>query len=195
MIVNNSTWKNFISNHHAGAWLDGNIAAVSAAFDPTKNKDKLMEKALGVDPNIFLILRSNTMQPTLVHHVSKVPKNALLMNDVDEFFCLLGWDQSAIMAIKIDPNSFFTATHDGDNRIIGDRENGSKVRKVRTWMLKEEFSQCHYNPEEMTTVRKCIPLPPVLAKLFLSVNPSDPHQMTILTVSTTSSHLKRQPTW
>jgi hypothetical protein len=126
MIFNNSTWKNFISNHHAGAWLDGNIAAVSAAFDPTKNEAELMETALGVDPNIFLILPSETMQPTLVHHVSKVPKNALITNDVDEFvFCLLGWDQSA-MAMKIDPNSFFAATHDGDDRIIGDREMEAK---------------------------------------------------------------------
>jgi hypothetical protein len=56
------------------------------------------------------------------------------------------------------------------------------VRKVCTWTLKqslnkEEFSHCRPTPDETTIVGKCIPLPPVLAKLFLSVNPSDPHQM------------------
>lgn len=182
MIVNHSTWKSFISNHHSGERLDNNVEElVLAAFSTTKDEIALMETALGVDPNIFLILPSSTMQPTLVHYVSKVPKNALLADDSDDFFCLMGWNQSA-MAIKIDPASFFAATHDGEDRAIGVRENDSKVRKVSTISLKqslhkEDFSQYPIIPDEVTLVRKCIPIPPALAQLFLSVNSSDPHQM------------------
>jgi hypothetical protein len=181
MIANHSTWKNFIANHHASAWLDNNIATVSSAFDPTKNADELIETALGVDPNIFLILPAETMQPTLVHHVSRAPKNALLPNDTDEFFCLLGWDQTAT-AIKVNPNSFFATIHDSDNRNI-DAANRSRVRKVSTRrlkdaMTKEEFSRCPVDPaNETIMVRKCIPLTPLIANLLLSVNPSDPHTM------------------
>jgi hypothetical protein len=181
MIINHSTWKSFISNHHSGEWLDNNVELIPAALSSTtRDESALIETALGVDPNIFLILPSDTMQPTLVHHVSKVPKNALLADDSDDFFCLMGWGQSA-MAIKIDPASFFAATHDGEDRTIGVRENESKVRKVSTISLKqslhkEDFSQCPIIPDEVTLVRKCIPIPPALAQLFLSVNSSDPHQ-------------------
>jgi hypothetical protein len=181
MIVNHSTWKNFISNHQSAEWLNSNVELVSAAFSTTKNEADLMGTALGVDPNIFLVLPSDTMQPTLVHHVSKVAKNALIANDTDEFFCLMGWDQSAT-AIKINPNSFFAAIHDGEDRVTGLRENESKVRKVPTRRLKqamtvEGFSQCPMYEDEVTVVRKCIPLPPALAKLLLEVNSSEPHQM------------------
>jgi hypothetical protein len=51
------------------------LVLVSAAFSATKNEAALMETTLGVDHNIFLILPSDTIQPTLVHHVSKAPKN------------------------------------------------------------------------------------------------------------------------
>lgn len=181
MIVNHSTWKEFITNHNESAWLDDNIAAISAAFDPTKTDNELMETALGVDPNIFLILPSDTMQPTLVHHVSKAPKNALLTNDADEYFCLLGWDHTA-MPIKINPTTFFAKIDEGGERLLGARENGGRVRKVPTRRLKdaltkEAFSRCQFDQNDTITVRKCIPLPPVLANLILQVNPSDPHQM------------------
>jgi hypothetical protein len=53
MIVNHSTWKNFISNHQSAEWLNSNVELVSAAFSTTKNEADLMETALGVDPNIF----------------------------------------------------------------------------------------------------------------------------------------------
>lgn len=125
MIVTHSTWKEFISNHHESAWLNNNIAAISAAFDPTKTVDDLMETALGVDPNIFLILPSDTMQPTLVHHVSKAPRNALLANDVDEYFCLLGWDHTAL-PIKINPTTFFATIHEGEERIAEPEKTGAE---------------------------------------------------------------------
>jgi hypothetical protein len=80
-----------------------------------KTEMDLMETALGIGPNIFLVLPSD--KPTLVHHVSKVPRNLLLTNNADEFFCLLGWEQSA-MAIKLDPSSFFAATCKGEENIV-----------------------------------------------------------------------------
>jgi hypothetical protein len=50
---------------------------------------ELMETAaLGVDPSIFLILPKETKQPTIIHHILKVPKNALVANETEEFFCL-----------------------------------------------------------------------------------------------------------
>jgi hypothetical protein len=181
MIINNSTWKSFIANHHASAWLDGNLAAISTAFSPTKSETELIETALGVDPNIFLILPSETMQPTLVHHVSKAPKNALLTDDLDEFFCLLGWEQTAT-AIKVNPDSFFAPTYEGEIDMATTRGNGSKVRKVCTHRLrspinKEGFSQCPLVPDEVTTVRKCIPLSPAIAEVLLNATALDPHQM------------------
>lgn len=175
MIVNHSSWKNFISNHHSAEWLNNNVDLVSAAFSTTKNETELMETALGVDPSIFLVLPSDTMQPTLVHHVSRVNKNALIANDTDEFFCLMGWDQSAT-AIKINPNSFFAATHDGEDRAIGLRENESKVRAVSTRRLKqvlskEEFSQCPTIDDEVTLVRKCIPPSPCSSQTIVRNQP------------------------
>lgn len=181
MIINPTTWKNYISNHRASTWLDGNIAAISEAFSATKEEAELMETALGVDPTIFLILPNETMQPTLVHHFSKVPKNTLVTNDIDEFFCLLGWDQIAT-AIKINPETFFAATYDEGHNIAGNRRDGCKLRKVSTRMLrapanKELFSQCQPVPNEVTIVRKCIPLPPAFATLILDITSRDAHQM------------------
>jgi hypothetical protein len=181
MIINNTTWKSFIANHHASAWLDGNLAAISTAFSPTKSEIELIETALGVDPNIFLILPSDTMHPTMVHHVSKAPRNALLTDDSDEYFCLLGWEQTAT-AIKVNPDLFFAPTHEGEIDMATARRNGSKVRKVCTRRLrspinKKEFSQCPLVPDEVTTVRKCIPLSPAIAEVLLNATALDPHQM------------------
>jgi len=160
MITNPSIWKSFIHNHHARAWLEGNIfAAGSTAFAATKHETHLLGTALGINPNIFLILLRYTMQPTLlVHHISKVLKNTLLIDDMDEFFCilLLGWKQT-VMGIKIHPSSFFAATHDKEGNMVGNKANESIVRKASMQMLraaanKEDCSQCLLVvPDEVTT--------------------------------------------
>jgi hypothetical protein len=127
---NHSTyWKSFISNHQArrGSMVGQQHCNSTSSICCNKDRDGTHGDSMrGRPKHLPYPTLSDTMQLTLVHHISKVPKNALLADDVDKFVCLLGWDQSA-MAIKINPNVFFAATHDGEDKTIGARENKSIV--------------------------------------------------------------------
>jgi hypothetical protein len=106
MIALPQSWKLFLQSHPAGAVMDTAFPTLKMLFDHDKSIDDCTSNiALGIDPSIFIICPSTTSQPTIVHHFSKAFRNALLADNTEEFFCLLGWGNTAT-PIKISPATF-----------------------------------------------------------------------------------------
>jgi hypothetical protein len=179
MIVTTTTWKAFIADHPGKDDLDANMAAISAAFSPSKTPTELFEMALGTDPSIFLVLPFETVAPTVIHHVSKVFQSPI---SEAEHFCLMGWNESAA-AIKINPDNFFGKLV--SNQLEGEPSN--KVKKIDTEILRSRLDKREFGDEtgrviqgESVELRKCIPLVPSIASLFVDIESSDPHEIGVI---------------
>lgn len=175
MIVNPTTWKAFIANHPDKDALDANMDTISAAFSPSKTVTELFELALGTDPSLFLVLPFETVAPSVIHHVSKVYQNA---TSNAEHFCLMGWNESAA-AIKITPENFFGKLV--SNQIEGETSN--KVKRIRVEGLRNALDKDQFGSDnkiiqdETMDLRKCIPLVPSIASLFIDISSTDPHEI------------------
>ena len=191
MIINHSTWKNYITNHPSSLLLDANLASISAAFLTSKTELERMETALRMDPSIFLVLPTETRHPTIVHHITKVFRNIFAADngddEFDEFFCLHGWDTRQATAIKITPTIFFASVFEVNRNGEINLENGNMVRKVdptglRSALNKESFGlETRMAATETLWIRKCIPVvPSSIASIIESIGDKEPHDMGVI---------------
>jgi hypothetical protein len=123
-----------------------------------------------------MICPSVTKQPTVVHHFSKAFKNALIENDNEEFFCLLGWGENAT-PMKFDNASFFAMPGDGSVTNGGNRRSdfpGLDMTVLRAAENAESFALA-LDSRPRIHLRKCVAIPPFMTQWLLDTQLSDPH--------------------
>jgi hypothetical protein len=176
MIALPHSWKLFLQSHPAAATMDSAFPTLKTLFDHDKSIDDCTNAALGIDPSLFIICPSTTSQPTIVHHFSKAFRNALLVNDTEDFFCLLGWGNNAT-PIKISPATFFAAPGDGSMTNGGNRRSdfpGVDTAALRTAENKESFA-AGAETRPRVQLRRCVAIPPFVANWLMDIESNDPH--------------------
>lgn len=176
MIALPQSWKLFLQSHPAAAAMDTAFPTLKTLFDQDKSIDDCTNAALGIEPSLFIICPSTTNQPTIVHHFSKAFRNALLADDTEEFFCLLGWGNTAT-PIKISLVTFFAAPGDGSVTNGGNRRSdfpGVDMAALRAAEDKESFA-AGGETRPRVQIRKCVAIPPFVANWLMDMGSNDPH--------------------
>jgi hypothetical protein len=176
MIIHPSTWKQFIMSHHAAAAMNSAFPTLRTLFDHDKSIMDCTNAALGIEPSLFLICPAATGKPTIVHQFSKAFRNALIENDNEEFFCLLGWGDNA-SPIKFETASFFAIPGDGSMTNGGNRRSdfpGLDITVLRAAGNVEDFARATETRPRIH-LRKCVAIPPFIANWLLSTQSDDPH--------------------